>query len=101
MDRERAALADPNVRADRLIGHWQVLDRERQALRGWRHDEARGKVEGQMRQVASAIEHDPQVEAIVRTRAKELGIASPQRDRSIALQMERELTRVRGIGLKR
>lgn len=101
MDRERAALADPNVRADRLIDRWQELDKERQALRGWRQDEARGKVEGQMRKVAGAIERDPQVESIVRGRAKELGIGSPQRDRSITLQMEQQLTRGRSIGLER
>jgi Ti-type conjugative transfer relaxase TraA len=98
MDRERAALADPNVRADRLISRWQELDGERRTLRGRSQDEARGKVEGQMRQVAGAIERDPQVESIVRTRSKELGIGSPQRNRSIALQMEQELTRGRSIG---
>ncbi|OQM74096.1 Ti-type conjugative transfer relaxase TraA [Manganibacter manganicus] len=101
MDRERAMQADPNVRADRLINRWQELQGERKALRGWQHDEARGKVEGQMRKVAGMIERDPQVESIVRNRAQELGIDSLQRDRSITMQMEQQLTRGRSLGLER
>ena len=101
MDRERALQADPNVRADRLIHRWQELQGERKELAGWQHDEARGKVEGQMRQVAGMIERDPQVESIVRNRSQELGIRSPQRDRSITMQMEQQLTRGRSQGLER
>ena len=101
MDRERALQADPNVRADRLINTWQELQSERQALRGWQHDEARGQVEGQMRKVAGSIERDPQVESIVRSRAQELGIASLQRDQKITQQMEQQLTRGRDLGLER
>ncbi|KQT59810.1 MULTISPECIES: DUF6118 family protein [unclassified Aureimonas] len=76
MDRERAALADPNVRADRLIDRWQELHKERQALPGWRHEEARSKVEGPMRQIAGAIERDPQGLAVVGERLKAIE-ASP------------------------
>jgi hypothetical protein len=101
MDRERALQADPNVRADRLIKIWQELQGERQALRGRQHDEARGKVEGQMRTVAGSIERDPQVESIMRSHAQELGIGSLQRDRSITLQMEQQLTRGRSLGIER
>jgi Ti-type conjugative transfer relaxase TraA len=101
MDRERALQADPNVRADRLINRWQELQGERKELRGWQHDEARGKVEGQMRQVAGAMERDPQVEAIVRGRAQELGIGSLQRNQKITQQMEKQLTRGRSQRLER
>ena len=98
MARERTLQADPNVRADRLIRRWQQLDGERQALLGLSQVEARGKVEGKMRKVADAIERDSQVEAIVRTRARELGIGSPQRDRSIVDQMEQQIIPGRTLG---
>lgn len=101
MDRERALQADPNVRADRLIKTWQELQGERQELRGWQNDEARGKVEGEMRKVAGSIERDPQVESIVRNRAQELGINQVQRDQKITQQMEQQLDRGRDLGLER
>ncbi|MCZ4348165.1 Ti-type conjugative transfer relaxase TraA [Devosia neptuniae] len=101
MDRERVLQADPNVRADRVIDKWQALQTERQGLRGWEHDEARGKVEGQMRKVAGSIERDPQVESIVRSRAQELGINQVQRDQKITQQMEQQLTRGRDLGFER
>lgn len=101
MDRERALQADPNVRADRLIKTWQELQSERQDLRGRQHDEARGKVEGEMRKVAGSIERDPQVESIVRSRAQELGINQVQRDQKITQQMEQQLDRGRDQGLER
>lgn len=101
MERERALQADPNVRADRLIQTWQELQGERQELRGRQHDEARGKVEGQMRKVAGSIERDPQVESIVCSRAQELGINQVQRDQKITQQMEQQLDRGRDLGLER
>ncbi|MGB3389486.1 MAG: TraA, partial [Pseudaminobacter sp.] len=72
-----------------------------QQLRGWQHDEARGKVEGQMQGLAKSLERDPQVESLLRNRTQELGIGSLQRDRSITMQMEQQLTRGRSLGLER
>lgn len=101
MDRERALQADPNVRADRLISTWQKLQTERQNLHGWQHDEARGKVEGQMRKVADVIERDPQVESIVRSRSKEIGISHVRQEQNVARAMEQQLSRGRSQGLER
>lgn len=101
MDRERAMQADPTVRADRFVQHWQQLDGERQRLHGWQHDEARGKVEGQMRTMAGALERDPQVESILRNRSQELGISHIRQEQNIAREMERQLTRGRTLGLER
>lgn len=101
MDRERALQADPNVRADRLINTWQKLQTERQNLHGWQHDEARGKVEGQMRKVAEVIERDPQVESIVRSRSKEIGISHVRQEQNVARVMEQSIRRGRSIGLER
>ncbi|EHS51618.1 Ti-type conjugative transfer relaxase TraA [Rhizobium sp. PDO1-076] len=101
LDRERAAQADPNVRADRLINRWQELQEERQGLRGWQNDDARGKVEGQMRQVATTIERDPQVESIVRGRSQEIGISHVDQEQNVARAMEQQLSRGRSQGLER
>ncbi len=103
MDRERAALSDPNVRADRFVQRWQDLQAERQVLRGWRHDEALGKVEGQMRGMAKSLERDPQVESVLRNRTQELGIRHIGREQNIAHEMERQVSQSRsqGLGLER
>lgn len=102
MDRERAALADPTVRADRFVQRWQELQAERKELRGWQHDEARGKVEGQMRGMAKSLERDPQVESVLRNRTQELGIRHIGREQTIAREMERQVqSRSQGLGLER
>jgi Ti-type conjugative transfer relaxase TraA len=102
MDRERAALADPNVRSNRFVQRWQALQGQRQELHGWQHDEARAKVEGQMRGMTKGLERDPQVESILRNRSQELGIGQQlRRDQNIAQEMDRTLTRGRTQGLER
>ena len=103
MDRERAALADPNVRADRFVNRWQELQGQRQELRGWQHDDARQKVEGQMRSMAKSLERDPQAESILRNRKQDLGIGHVRQSESLARDMERSLTRGRSqsMGIER
>ncbi|WP_323040056.1 Ti-type conjugative transfer relaxase TraA [Gemmobacter sp.] len=104
MKRENAALQDPNVRAERFVNRWQELDGQRQKLRGWQHDEARGKVESQMNGLTKSLERDPQVDSILRNRRQELGIGQElRRGQSIAHQLQEEMTRgqrlSRGIGM--
>lgn len=103
MDRERAVQADPNVRADRFIERWNELRSERQQLRGWQHDEARGKVEGQMRGMSQSLERDPQLESTLRNRSQEIGINHVGREQTIAREMERQLTQSRSqsLGMER
>ncbi|NSZ15595.1 Ti-type conjugative transfer relaxase TraA [Agrobacterium vitis] len=103
MDRERAALADPNVRAERFVQRWQELQGERQELRGWQNDEARGKVEGQMRGMTKSLERDPQVESILRNRSQDLGIGHVRQSESLARNMEQSLARGRSqnLGMER
>ena len=104
MKREIGALQDPNVRAERFVTRWQELQGERQQLRGRQHDDARAKVESQLRGLAKSLERDPQAESIVRSRAKELGTGQEvRRDQSIARELQNEMTRGRdrGIGMGR
>ncbi|MGB3391554.1 MAG: Ti-type conjugative transfer relaxase TraA, partial [Pseudaminobacter sp.] len=99
---ERAMQADPNVRADRFVERWQELSRQRQQLRGWQHDEARGKVEGQMQGLARSLERDPQVESILRNRRQEIGIGQHMRQsEGISRELQQSLTRGRSLGLER
>ena len=105
MKRENAALQDPNVRAERFVNRWQELQGQRQELRGWQHDEARGKVESQMSGLAKSLERDPQAESIVRGRSKELGIRHELRhEQSISRALQDEMSRgqrlSRGIGME-
>jgi hypothetical protein len=101
MERERALQADPNVRADRIVDRWQALQEERSALSGWQQDEARGKIEGEMRKMTAEIEKDPEVETIIRDRAQEIGISHIREAKGITGEMEHQLARGRSQGLER
>jgi hypothetical protein len=102
MKRENAALQDPNVRAERFVERWQDLKAQRHELRGWQHDQARGKVEGQMQGLAKSLERDPQVESILRNRRQELGIGQQIRqNEGISRELEQSITRGRTLGLGR
>jgi len=102
LDHERAMQADPNVRADRFVERWQELQGQRQQLRGWQHDKARGKVEGQMQGMAQSLERDPQVDSILRNRRQEIGIGQHIRQsEGISHELQQSLTRGRSIGLER
>lgn len=101
MERERAALADPNVRAERFVNRWQELQGQRQELRGWQNDEARKKVEGQMQSMTKSLERDPQVESILRNRSQELGVTQRSPGESLSHDMERSLTKSRGMSMGR
>ncbi|MCB5205395.1 Ti-type conjugative transfer relaxase TraA [Neorhizobium sp. T786] len=94
LKRENAALADPNVRAERFVERWQELSRQRRELRGWRQDDARAKVESQMDGLIKGLERDPQVDSILRNRRQELGIGQEQRrGQSIAHALQEAMTR--------
>lgn len=98
MKRENAALADPHVRAERFLDRWQVLQDQRRELHGWRNDEARGKVEGQLTDMAKNLERDPQVESILRNREQALGLGRElERGESIAHALQDEMTRGRQV----
>ncbi|MDE3823614.1 TraA [Sinorhizobium meliloti] len=103
VDRERAALADPSVRANRFIERWQELQAERRTLTtGW-HVEARAKIDSQMKGLTKSLERDPQLESVLRNRAQELGITHIRQSQNLAREMERHITqsRSRSLGLER
>jgi len=102
LKREHMAQQDPNIRAERFVERWQDLKAQRHELRGWQHDQARGKVEGQMQGLAKSLERDPQVESILRNRRQELGIGQQIRqNEGISRELEQSITRGRTLGLGR
>lgn len=74
MERERQAVRDPNVRAERLVARWSRLEAEHAKLSGWQHAEAREQVEERMRGLAGTIGRDAQAESVLRQKSKALGI---------------------------
>jgi hypothetical protein len=102
LKREQSAQQDPNIRAERFVERWQDLKAQRHELRGWQHDQARGKVEGQMQGLAKSLERDPQVESILRNRWQELGIGQQIRqNEGISRELEQSITWGRTLGLGR
>ena len=77
LDRERAALADPNVRAERFVDRWQELQGERDKL-GWQEHAERERIEGEMHALGSRLDGDPQMEAALRDRREAIGIGEAE-----------------------
>lgn len=100
MNRERVALADPNIRADRFVQAWKGLQDERRTLStGW-HVDGREKVEGQMREMAKSLDGDPQMAAALRSRGPDLGIGRQVgQNEKMSEELQQSLTRGRSQGL--
>ncbi|MDE8345208.1 MAG: Ti-type conjugative transfer relaxase TraA [Acidocella sp.] len=96
---------DPNLQAERLVKVWNGLEAEHRRLKGWEHDEARGKLETRMKAFVADLKRDPQLESILRNRQQELGIKSGSRldevmrERDIDRAMTQSIRQTRGLGL--
>jgi hypothetical protein len=96
---------DPNLQAARLVKVWNGLEAEHRRLKGWEHDEARGKVETRIKAFVADLKRDPQLESILRNRQQELGIKSGSRldqvmrERDIDRAMTQSIRQTRGLGL--
>jgi Ti-type conjugative transfer relaxase TraA len=66
--------ADPELRADQFVQAWRRHTAERDRLKGWEHDGARGAVEGLMKALAKGIDKDPAMAKALGNRASELGL---------------------------
>lgn len=93
---------DPESRADRFVERWQKLERRHQ------HQYAQGDYSSykatrvQMGDMARSLERDPQLESLLATRKKELGI-SFETGRSLGRELAHshgiDFDRSRGLGL--
>jgi Ti-type conjugative transfer relaxase TraA len=82
----------PELRAERFVETWRGLEGQRDRLAFGERD-ARKAIEGRMGKLAEGLGRDPQVESILRTRGKALGL--PVRG---GQDLVRELTRSIGLG---
>jgi Ti-type conjugative transfer relaxase TraA len=95
---------DPNLQAERLVKVWSGLEAEHRRLKGWEHDEARGKVETRMKAFVADLKRDPQLESILRNRQQELGVSrgsrldQVMRERDIDRAMTQSIRQTRGLG---
>lgn len=93
MERERAAVADPAVRADRFVERWQELTAERRELLGRQETQTRGRVESDMRDLTKSLQRDPQMAQVLQSRSKDLGLDHIGQEKSLAKDLERQIAR--------
>jgi hypothetical protein len=74
LDHEARVRTDPNLKAERLVKTWRVLEAERERTSGYDNKDAREQVKERMRSIAGELKRDPQLESILQRRAQELGI---------------------------
>jgi len=98
MQMETEIRTNPELRADRFVTRWQSLDRQR--LRFDRNGDWRGErnVRGTMADLAKSLHRDPQLESILHSRRRELGIAM-ESGPSIGGSLMEYLGRGRNLGL--
>lgn len=65
---------DPNLQAERLVKEWKGLETRHEKLSGWDQRGARERIETRMKSIAGQLKRDPQLESLMRARAKDLGI---------------------------
>ncbi len=100
MEWERRYRTDPQLRAEQFVKTWRAL--------GDRHEmfERQGNVRGaegvraQMAGLAKSLERDPQVESLLRTKDRELGVR-PYLDRPLSQALPDWIGWGRGRGLER
>jgi hypothetical protein len=86
-------------RADRFVADWQQQSRQLQALRRKGDPLAIDRAEEHLRGMAKRLERDPQLESLLRSRVRELGIGrSSGQSLSHDLQRHPALWRGRGLG---
>ncbi len=70
---EEKVRRDPALQAERLVKEWKRLEAQHERS-GYAFDKARGKLQSRMESLAREFKRDPQLESLVRARAKDLGI---------------------------
>jgi len=65
---------DPKLRADRFVERWQSLDRQRAKFERGSDWHGEHKARASMGAMAKNLERDPQMESLLKTRSRELGL---------------------------
>ena len=74
MQVEAEIRTDPKLRADRFVKRWQELDHQRTRLARDNDWQGERKTRASMGAMAKSLERDPQMESMLRTRSRDLGI---------------------------
>jgi Ti-type conjugative transfer relaxase TraA len=100
MQLEAEIRVDPVQRADRFVNDWQRLGQARAAMQQSGNDIGAGRIAGRMANMAKGLERDPQVESLLRSRTRELGLGKDiGRDLSRELAATVSFERTRSIGM--
>src|SRR3954453_1015822 len=99
MERQKEQRQDPAVRAERTLARWTALEKAYEDG-DWKE---RTRAKGEMKALAGGLKRDPEAEAVLKSRAKELGIEAGSRlERVLEAKNERQAMRLeRGLGLSR
>ena len=102
MQLEAEIRVDPAQRADRFVSDWQRLGQARQAMQRDGDTKGAQRLTSRMTDMAKSLERDAQVESLLRSRTRELGIKTElgrdlARDLAASISMER--SRSIGMGL--
>ena len=91
MEREKEQRQDPAVRAERTLARWTALEKAYEDG-DWK-ERTRAKTE--MKALARELKRDPAAEAVLKSRAKELGIEAGSRlERVLEAKNERQAMRL-------
>ncbi|MFN3727349.1 MAG: Ti-type conjugative transfer relaxase TraA [Allosphingosinicella sp.] len=90
---------DPERRAERFVGEWRKLSREREVHRFNADEAGVRRAEAGMTAMGKQLQRDPQLESLLRTRTRELGIeVGREQSLSRTIQDWFDRSRQRGIG---
>jgi hypothetical protein len=102
MAEEARVRTDPRLRADRFVERWQELQGQHADFERAGYAAGRDKAGQEMADMAKGLERDPQVESLLRSRSRELGLGiSDRQDRDIGRELSRDLNRDRDLGMSR
>ncbi|MEZ5695305.1 MAG: hypothetical protein R3E18_02395 [Sphingomonadaceae bacterium] len=94
MQHEAAVRTDPALRTERFVSDWQGLSIARKQLEQQGDRTGAARVSTRQYELAKGLERDPQVEGLLRGKARELGIELKP-ERSIANELTATLSRER------
>lgn len=100
MEWERRYRTDPQLRADQFVKSWRALGDRHEMFERQGNISGAEKVRAQMAGLAKSLERDPQLESLLRTKDRELGVP-PYLDRPLSQALPDWIGWGRGRGLER
>jgi hypothetical protein len=98
MQHEAAVRTDPALRSERFVSDWRELSAARKQLDQQGDRAGAARLSAKLTELTKGLERDPQVEGLLRGKARELGI-DPKPERSIANELTATLSRERRLDL--